>query len=167
MLNRTNRTLSATSTRLNLGTRSFAFTANGNIGNKTLRLHAHAASHAVRVGVASYPVPVALDMSPIMGPKPGAKGAAMAMLSGSSPMSAWPGSGSATWGQARLAVEPSEFARRADDRCVVSSRREDVVPQRPTARPVPVSQNLTPALVLSCRLAGRSARDAMVSDAAP
>lgn len=48
MLNRTNRTLSATKTGLNLGTRSFATLANANLDAKTLRFPARLA--AVRVG---------------------------------------------------------------------------------------------------------------------
>jgi hypothetical protein len=54
MLNRTNRTLSANTHRLNLGTRSFAQALGLNIGSKTLRLrHAHpqARMDAVRTGV--------------------------------------------------------------------------------------------------------------------
>lgn len=38
MLNRTNRTLSANSNRLNLGTRSFALVLGGNMGQKSLRI---------------------------------------------------------------------------------------------------------------------------------
>ena len=54
MLNRTNRTLSANTNRLNLGTRSFAQALGLNIGKQTLRLrHAHpqAWMDAVRAGV--------------------------------------------------------------------------------------------------------------------
>jgi len=64
MLNRTNRMLSATRNRLNLGTRSFAQVLGGNMGLKSLRTrHAHpfAAVEPVRAGTCPairYPSPL-------------------------------------------------------------------------------------------------------------
>ena len=64
MLNRTNRTLSANTNRLNLGTRTLANLANGNDGSMTLRT-------AVEFGVVSLPEMMPKSMKPGAIPIPG------------------------------------------------------------------------------------------------
>ncbi|WP_435019787.1 hypothetical protein TA3x_001479 [Tundrisphaera sp. TA3] len=163
MLNRTNRTLSANSTRLNLGTRSFALVANANIGNETLR-HAHAAPHAaVRAGAVRYPVSIRFDIPPMADPKP--LEPKMAKASGSSPLTSWPGSGQQAWAQVPLVADAFVVVRPVVD-TVVSQ------PGRCVAPPVLSPSRLARLPLASCRrpemgLAGRLARAAMVSDAAP
>ena len=162
MLNRTNRTLSANPTRLNLGTRSFALVANGNIGNETLR-HAHAAFPvAVRAGMVRYPVPIGF-MVPIMGPKP--MKSVKHPTSGSSPMPSWPTSGRWAWAQVPLVADASTVVRPVAD-SVVNPSRWGVAPQASLVQRG-ASQTLAPSLAIRSCLAGRLARAAMVSDAAP
>jgi len=165
MLNRTNRTLSANLTRLNLGTRSLAQVAGANIGNETLR-HAHAASPvAVRAGGYAYPDPIAFGIPSIMGPKPAES--AMAKSSGSSPMPPWPAQGIAEWAQVPLVVDAFAVVSPVVD-TVASRARRGVAPQEQVLVRVRVTRE---ALDARCRpgmrLAGRLARAAMVSDAAP
>jgi hypothetical protein len=167
MLNRTNRTLSATSTRLNLGTRSLALKANGNIGNQTLR-HAHAApAAAVRAGGAFYPVPIGFGPIPIKGMKGTKSGQpAMAMPSGSSPLMSWPepgrGTGDQVWLVAEAPVVVTGPVVEHVDRRAVSSDASQHPANHASAR-----LTLAASRDSRCRRQGRSAFDAMVSDAAP
>jgi len=166
MLNRTNRTLSANLTRLNLGTRSLAQVAGANIGNETLR-HAHAASPvAVRAGGAAYPDPIAFGSPSIMGPKPAES--AKAKSSGSSSMSPWPAPGMPTWAQVPLVADAFAVVSPVVD-TVASRARRGVAPQvlLPVVRLRVTRVSLDARCRPGMRLAGRLARAAMVSDAAP
>ena len=164
MLNRTNRTLSANPTRLNLGTRSFALVANGNIGNETLR-NAHAAQPvAVRAGRVRYLVPVVFGHPLIKGTKSAEP--AMVKPSGSSPMPSWPDSGRQAWDQAPFVADPLAVVRPVAD-TVANPSRWGVAPQASS----PARRHAAGAALAACLrpgscLAGRSARDAVVSDAA-
>src|SRR3954454_3189586 len=93
MLNRTNRTLSANTNRLNLGTRKLDQNASANIGSLTLR-SAHV-EHAVSVRAVPLMYPGSGFGGPsITGPKP--PKSAMPEMTGSSPESSWPGLGQAS-----------------------------------------------------------------------
>ncbi len=164
MLYRTNRTLSANPTRLNLGTRSLAQVAGANIGNETLR-HAHAASPvAVRAGGHAYPGPLSFGIPSIMGPKPAEP--AMAKSSGSSPMPSWPAQGRPTWAQVPLVADAFAVVRPVVD-SVDSPARRGVAPQVLTPTVARVTRTSLATRRRGMGLAGRSARAAMVSDAAP
>ena len=129
MLNRTNRTLSANSNRLNLGTRKLAQNASANIGNLTLRTAlVHLDVVSVRAVHRIEPV-FGFGGPSILGPKPSKP--AIAKMSGSSPESSWPGMGQASRDQqgqpVALASQPvgTVVVRSGDDgtdRCVPPPR---------------------------------------------
>src|SRR5947209_8198709 len=94
MLNRTNRTLSANTNRLNLGTRKLDQNASANIGTLTLRTahvdHDVVSVRAVHVVYPGFP----FGGPSIMGPKP--MKPAMPEMAGSSPEPSWPVQGRAS-----------------------------------------------------------------------
>ncbi len=93
MLNRTNRTLLATTNRLNLGTRSLDQISSGNNnGSLTLRFAHVAHPVAVRVGVVAYPEAFAIEGGRAFGPLDPSP-AAMPSMSGSSSASGQPSPG--------------------------------------------------------------------------
>jgi hypothetical protein len=110
MLNRTNRTLSANTNRLNLGTRKLANNASDNNGSLTLRTASTMPVVHVRTGVVPYPGFIVFEEPSIQGPKP-MKPTIQAM-SGSSTMSSRPSQGFWAWDQGQTTqssqpVQPS------------------------------------------------------------
>jgi len=165
MLNRTNRTLSANTNRLNLGTRKLDQDASANIGNLTLRTaHVEPVVVSVRAVHLTYPG-FGFGGPSITGPKP--MKPAMSEMTGSSPESSWPGQGRASRDQqgqpVAMASQPvgTVVVRSGDngtDRCVPPPRSSS---ERRLSRW---------SLARHCdrpRLAGRSARATQVSVAAP
>jgi hypothetical protein len=157
MLNRTNRTLSANTNRLNLGTRKLDQNASANNGSLTLRT-AHASPVVtVRTGVVTYPGFVFEEPS-IMGPKP--LKPAMHPMSGSSPESSRPTQGFWAWDQGQTVQLSSQPAQPA------FVLRDVVGTGRGVAPPVvtPAQSQARSSLAWHCdpmRLAGRSARAAL------
>jgi hypothetical protein len=123
MLNRTNRTLSANTNRLNLGTRSLAALAGFNTDCQTLRLrhdHPSKRSDSMRVGV----------MKSIMGPVftvyP------IEITPSSPPAPAWPTEGRPAWSRARVVAGApgSVWPVVADDRaCRTAGPRDRARPR--------------------------------------
>ena len=92
MLNRTNRTLSANTNRLNLGTRNLALLAGDNHGSSTLRT-AHAIPVVVvRTGIKDHPG-ILLEAPPIKAGPKRRKPSMMSEMSGSSPRLSSPARG--------------------------------------------------------------------------
>jgi hypothetical protein len=164
MLNRTNRTLSANTNRLNLGTRKLDQNASANIGSLTLRT-AQVDHDVVSVRAVHLKYPGFVFGGPsIAGPKP--MKPAMSEMAGSSPESSWPIPGQASRDQqgqpVALASQPvgTVVVRSGDngtDRCVPPPRSS--APQRLSR----------PTLDRRCdrsRLASRLARATLVSVAA-
>jgi hypothetical protein len=165
MLNRTNRTLSANTNRLNLGTRNLAHNASGNNGSLTLRTaRTLPAVVTVRAGVVAYPGFMFEEPS-IMGPKP--MKPAIRPMSGSSPESSRPAQGFWAWDQGQSAALSSQPAQPgAVLRDEVGTGRGDAPPASPSR------SHSRSSLAWHCdrmRLAGRSARAALalVTGAAP
>jgi len=104
MLNRTNRTLSANTNGLNLGTRNLAHNASDNNG-LTLRTAQLRPAVTVRTGFMEYPGHVFVEPS-IMGPKP--LKPAMPLMSGSSPRSSRPAQGFWAWDQGQSVALSSQ-----------------------------------------------------------
>jgi hypothetical protein len=164
MLNRTNRTLSANTNRLNLGTRQLANGASDNNGSLTLRT-AHAFPVvAMRAGVVEYPG-IPMEGPPIMAGLKSAKPATFAMT-GSSPESSRPAQGFWAWdqGQTASSSQPARLGRVLRD---VVGTVGVVEP-----RVAPSQGHPRSSLGWHCdrsRLAGRSARAALalVTEAAP
>jgi hypothetical protein len=157
MLNRTNRTLSATTNRLNLGTRKLDQDASANNGSLTLRTaHASPVVVNVRTGVVPYPGFV-FEEPFIMGPKP-LKPATQAM-SGSSPESSRPAQGFWAWDQGQTVQLSSQPAQPG------LVLRDVVGTGRGVAPPVTSSQRHSRSSLAwhcdSMRRAGRSARAAL------
>jgi len=165
MLNRTNRTLSANTNRLNLGTRNLAHNASDNNGSLTLRTARLRQVLTVRTGFEPYPG-LKFEEPSIMGPKP--LKPAMRPMSGSSPESSRPAQGFWAWDQGQSAAMSSQPAQPgAALRGVVGTGR-GVAP--PVVNPSP--SHSRSSLAWHCdrmRLAGRSARAALalVTGAAP
>ena len=102
MLNRTNRTLSANTNRLNLGTRKLDQNASANNGSLTLRTAHHFPVVVVRTGVLEYPG-IPMEGPPIpAGPR--SKKPAMSAMTGSSPRSSRPAQGFWAWDQGQSAM---------------------------------------------------------------
>ena len=97
MLNRTNRTLSATTNRLDLGTRTFGLLAGGNLGNLTLRT---ALDFSVSIVASKHPK-IQVDASPIRASKPAKT--SMPAMPGSSFLVAEPSQGRWPRGQGQAA----------------------------------------------------------------
>ena len=166
MLNRTNRTLSANTHRLNLGTRKLDQLASDNNGSLTLRTaHAHLAV-TVRTGVTEYPG------FPMEGPpipaEPKRLKPAMPMTSGSSARPMKPAQGFWAWDQGLAAAMSSRPDQPAGViRYVVGSVGSATPPVSSSSR----SQSRS-SLGWPCdqvRLASRSARAALalVTEASP
>ncbi len=157
MLNRTNRTLSANTNRLNLGTRKLDQNASANNGSLTLRTAHTPAVVSVRTGVVPYPGFVFGEPF-IMGPKPSKP--AMPPMSGSSPESSRPAQGFWAWDQGQtvqLSSQPSQPGLVLRD--VVGTGR-GVAPPVVT----PAQSHSRSSLAWHCdsmRRAGRSARAAL------
>jgi len=158
MLNRTNRTLSANTNRLNLGTRKLDQNASANNGSLTLRTaHTPPAVLSVRTGVVPYPG-FRFEEPFIMEPKP--LKPAMQATSGSSPESSRPAQGFWAWDQGQTMPSSSQPAQ-------PGSVLQDVVGTgRGVAPPVvtPSQRQARSSLAWLCdrmRLAGRSARAAL------
>jgi hypothetical protein len=157
MLNRTNRTLSANTNRLNLGTRMLGLNAGANNGSLTLRTAHPSPAVSVRVGVVSYPG-FKFEEPSIMEPKP--LKPAMPPTSGSSPESSRPAQGFWAWDQGQtvqLSSQPSQPGLVLRD--VVGTGR-GVAPPVVT----PAQSHARLSLAWHCdrlRLAGRSARAAL------
>jgi hypothetical protein len=156
MLNRTNRTLSANSNRLNLGTRKLDLNASANNGSLTLRTSQTFPVVSVRTGVVIYPG-LKFEGPIIMEPKP--LKPAMLPMSGSSPESSRPAQGFWAWdqGQIVLSSQPAQPA---------FVLRDVVGTGRGVAPPVvtPAQSHARSSLAWHCdsmRLAGRSARAAL------
>jgi len=169
MLNRTNRTLSATTNRLNLGTRKLDGNASANIGTLTLHF-AHVDLPVVpvvtvRSGVVAYPA-FRFEGPPIRTPEAGMP--AMPAMSGSSPESSWPKQGAASRDQQG---QPVALASQTVGTIVVRSGDDGNAGRcAPTPRLQPDPARPSTILGLGCdpaRLAGRSARATLVSAAAP
>jgi hypothetical protein len=105
MLNRTNRTLSANSNRLNLGTRMLDLNASANNGSLTLRTAHTLPVVTVRTGFLPYPG-FKFEEPSIMGPKP--MKPAIRPMSGSSPESSRPAQGFWAWDQGQTAIMSSQ-----------------------------------------------------------
>ena len=164
MLNRTNRTLSAHSHRLNLGTRNLAHNASDNNGTLTLRTARLFPVVTVRAGVVEYPG-IPMEGPPIPAGLKSMKPATFAM-SGSSCKSSRPSRGFRAWDQGQSVVLSSQPAQPA-------AVLRDVVGtgSRVTPRVTPSQSHSRSSLAWHCdrsRLAGRSARAALalVSEAA-
>jgi hypothetical protein len=97
MLNRTNRTLSANTNRLNLGTRKLDLNASANNGSLTLRTAPTLPDVHVRTGVVSYQGFVMFEEPSIGEPKP--MKPEIRPMSGSSLMSSRPAQGFWAWDQ--------------------------------------------------------------------
>ena len=163
MLNRTNRTLSANTNRLNLGTRKLDLVASLNNGSLTLRTAHTLPAVTVRAGFVAYPG-FKFEEPPIMGPKP--MKPAMRPMSGSSPESSRPAQGFWAWdqGQTASSSQPARLGRVL----------QDVVGPVGVVEPrvAPSQGHPRSSLGWHCdrsRLAGRSARAALalVTEAAP
>jgi hypothetical protein len=164
MLNRTNRTLSANTNRLNLGTRKLDQNASANIGSLTLRT-AQVDHDVVSVRAVHLEYPGFVFGGPsIAGPKPIKP--AMSEMAGSSPESPWPGQGQASRDQqgqpVALASQPvgTVVVRSGDngtDRCVPPPR---------TSAPHRLSRSTLERRCASPRLVGRPAQATQVSVAA-
>jgi hypothetical protein len=164
MLNRTNRTLSANTNRLNLGTRKLDQNASANIGSLTLRT-AHVDHDVVSVRAVHLLYPgFGFGGPSITGPKP--MKPAMSEMAGSSPESSWPLRVQASRDQqgqpVALASQPvgTVVVRSGDngtDRCVP--------PPRSSAPQLPSRSTLARRCELP-RFAGRPARATLVSVAA-
>jgi hypothetical protein len=164
MLNRTNRTQSANTNRLDLGTRKLGLQAGGNNGSLTLRTAHSFPTVVVRTGVEEYPrIPV--EAPPIAAmPKP--MKPAMSAMPGSSPRPASPSRGFQAWdqGQSAMSSQPAPTVAVLGD--VAGTSRIDA-PQVTPSQGHPRS-----SLGWHCdrtRRAGRSARAALalVTGAAP
>jgi hypothetical protein len=156
MLNRTNRTLSANTNRLDLGTRKLDLNASANNGSLTLRTAHHFPTVVVRTGTEEYPG-IPMEAPPIVaGPK--RMKPAMPRMSGSSPRPSSPARDFRAWDQGQTAMlsQPAQTVGVLSD--VVGTGR-GVTPQ------VTPSQFLTrSSLAWRCdrrRRAGRSARAAL------
>ncbi len=163
MLNRTNRTLSANSHRLNLGTRLLAHDASDNYGLTLRTAHAFPVV-AVRAGVVESPG-IPMEGPPIMAGLKSIKPATPTMT-GPSPRSSRPAQGFWAWDQGQ-SVASSQPAR-------PDSVPRDVVGSVGVGEPrvSPSQGQPRSSLAWHCdrsRLAGRSARAALalVSEAAP
>jgi hypothetical protein len=160
MLNRTNRTLSANSNRLNLGTRKLDQNASANNGSLTLRTataHASPVVVTVRTGVAPYPGFMFAE-PPIMEPKP--LKPAMHSMSGSSPESSRPAQGFWAWDQGQTVPLSSQPAQPGSVLRDVVGTGRGVTPRVAT----PSQRQARSSLAWHCdrmRLAGRSARAAL------
>ena len=154
MLNRTNRTLSAHTNRLNLGTRNLGLQAVGNNGNLTLRT-AHRfldPTVVVRTGVVEYPrIPV--EAPPIAAmPKP--MKPAMSSMFGSSPRPSSPSRGFRAWDQGQSAMSSPLAWTVAVLKDAVGTSRSD------TPQVIPSQDHPRSSLGWHCdrtRRAGRSA----------
>jgi len=165
MLNRTNRTLSANTNRLNLGTRKLDQNASANNGSLTLRTaHTPPAVVTVRTGVVPYPG-FKFEEPFIMEPKP--MKPVIRPISGSSPESSRPAQGFWAWDQGQTAIQSSQPSQ------PIAVLR-DVAGTAGSVKP-PVTSTLRhsrSSLAWHCdrsRRAGRSARAALalVSGASP
>jgi hypothetical protein len=158
MLNRTNRTLSANSNRLNLGTRKLDQNASANNGSLTLRTaHTPPAVVTVRTGVVPYPG-FKFEEPFIMGPKP--LKPAMRPMSGSSSESSRPAQGFWAWDQGQTVPLSSQPAQPGSVLRDVVGTGRGVTPQVVT----PSQRQARSSLAWHCdrmRLAGRSARAAL------
>jgi hypothetical protein len=113
MLNRTNRTLSAHTNRLNLGTRKLDLNASTNNGRLTLRTALTSPVVSVRTGFVPYPG-FRFEEPSIMGPKP--MKPTIRPMSGSSTESSRPAQGFWAWDQGQTALlsqpeQPGEVLR--------------------------------------------------------
>jgi hypothetical protein len=168
MLNRTNRTQSANLNRLNLGTRTLANQANGNHGAQTLRTVHDEQVVFMRAGLRGYPAPW-FKVPSIMGPKP--RKAAMPAMSSSSLRSPWPSSGY----EARVLGSFVAVAPPPVPSVVVRPRGQDADAVGRDDAPLDLDRStlrlarldLASDCVRRRMTAGRSARAALVSDAAP
>ncbi len=162
MLNRTNRTLSANTNRLDLGTRSLAVNASANNGGLTLRTAHDHYPVTVRVGFEEYPGLVAFEVPGPLGPKP--RKPAMPSMSGSSPESSRPRRGCAIRDQQGqlipLASRPISPIVLIDDR-----PRWDRQPLDPSPRRL-ARTSLAWRRARAAR-AALTARTVLLSDAAP
>jgi hypothetical protein len=164
MLNRTNRTLSANTNRLNLGTRKLDLNASANNGSLTLRTSQTFPVVSVRTGVVIYPG-LMFEEPTIMEPKP--LKPAMLPMSGSSPESSRPAQGFWAWDQGQTVLLSSQPSQPG------AVLRDVVGTGRGVAPPVTSSQGHSrSSLGWHCdrsRRAGRSARAALalVSGAPP
>jgi hypothetical protein len=164
MLNRTNRTLSANTNRLDLGTRMLGLNAGANNGSLTLRTAHPFPTVVVRTGVAEYPgihgeaPPIEAEPKPM---KP-----AMSAMTGSSPRPASPARDFRAWdqGQSAMSSQPAQaFAVLTDGVGTSGGDTPQVSPSQGHSRS---------SLAWHCdrmRRAGRSARAALalVTGAAP
>ncbi len=166
MLNRTNRTLSAHTNRLNLGTRKLDRNASANIGSLTLRTVPAHPSASVRVGFAEYPgIPLG-GPSIATPPKPAMP--AMPAMSGSSSGSMSPSRDYRAWDQGQAATLASQPAQPV----VVLLQDADGTGRGVAPRDSSPRSHSRSSLGWSCerpRLAGRSARAALalVTEATP
>ena len=167
MLNRTNRTLSANTNRLNLGTRKLDQNASANIGSLTLRT-AHAFTVVtVRTGVVEYHgIPDGVDR-PLKRNRNAMKPAMRPAMTGSSPRSSRPAQGFWAWDQGQSAMS-SQLAQPALVLRDVAGTGKGAAPR---VSPSPRSHTRS-SLAWHCdrtRRAGRSARAALalVTGAAP
>lgn len=109
MLNRTNRTLSATSNRLNLGTRSLAASANVNTGALTLRIRTdlldlmHDGMRMHRPTLIPIPIPISIRSPRFVG---------VPVFPDSPPVSSRPVSSRVILAEVELAAEPLGTAAR-------------------------------------------------------
>jgi len=163
MLNRTNRTLSANTNRLNLGTRKLDQNASANNGSLTLRTAPTLPDVRVRTGVNPYPGFMFEEPS-ITGPKP--MKPAMWLMSGSSSESSRPAQGFWAWDQGQIV----QLSQPDQPGGVLTGLLGTVGSVRPPVK----SSSRHSRLSLAClhdrsRRAGRSARAALalVTGAAP
>jgi hypothetical protein len=119
MLNRTNRTLSATLNRLNLGTRLLVLTTSGNNGKQTLRVR-HAHGLPMRDGMFGSGDPSIQSSSRI----------AISVIPGSSPVVPWPVEGSLV----RPPVGDPDVYAALRDRSADAARLLGAAPGQPQAR---------------------------------
>ena len=155
MLNRTNRTLSANTNRLNLGTRKLDQNASANNGSLTLRTAHTLPAVTVRTGVVPYPG-FLFEEPFIMEPKH--LKPAMPPTSGSSPESSRPAQGFWAWDQGQSAMS-SQLAQPALVLRDVAGTGRGATP-----RVSPARRHSRSSLAWHCdsmRRAGRSARAAL------
>jgi hypothetical protein len=164
MLNRTNRTLSANTNRLDLGTRKLDLNASANNGSLTLRTAHPFPTVVVRTGIVEYPgIPVEAPPIEAM-PKP--LKPKMSAIPGSSPRPSSPARDFRAWdqGQSAMSSQPAQSFAVLTDGVGTGGR---VTPQLS-----PSQGHSRSSLAWRCdrmRRAGRSARAALalVTGAAP
>ena len=164
MLNRTNRTLSANTNRLNLGTRMLDQNASANNGSLTLRTARLFPAVVVRTGSVEHPG-IPIEGPPILAGLKRMK-PAMPAMTGSSPRTTRPAPGFWAWDQGQSAMS-SQLTQPAAVLRDVAATGKGVMPQVSPSR-----SHTRSSLAWHCDRRGRAGRSAraalaLVTGAAP